>query len=65
MSHEFRTEELFECDRCGALLPGDIMVWLDNGEIYCEDCYEELCREEEEDESEEVLEEPQIVQVPL
>lgn len=50
MSHEFRTEELFECDRCGALLPGDIMVWLDNGEIYCEDCYEDLCRESGEDE---------------
>lgn len=65
MSHEFRTEELFECDRCGALLPGDLMVWLDNGEIYCEDCYDELCREEEEDEYEEVQEEPQMVQVPL
>lgn len=50
MGTEFRTEELFECDRCGALLPGDLMVWLDNGEIYCEDCYDELCAEEEEGE---------------
>lgn len=48
MSHEFQTEELFECDRCGALLPGDLMVWLDNGEVICEDCYEELCRENDE-----------------
>lgn len=47
MSYEFRTEELFECDRCGVLLPGDLMVWLDNGEIYCEDCYDKLRAEED------------------
>lgn len=50
MGYEFRTEELFECDRCGVLLPGDLMVWLDNGEIYCEDYYDELCAEDEEEE---------------
>lgn len=56
MGNEFRTEELFECDRCGALLPGDLMVWLDNGEVYCEDCYDELCAEEEKGEDEDECE---------
>lgn len=49
MSYYSGSEGFYICDRCGTLLPGDMMVWLDNGEIYCEDCYDELCREEEEE----------------
>lgn len=72
MSHEFRTEELFECERCGTLLPGDLMVWPDNGGVYCEDCYDELCSEDDEeyesgedDENVQVQETPQMMQVPI
>lgn len=59
MGYEFRTEEIFECDRCGALLPGDLMVWLDNGEIYCEDCYDEVCAEEDDGEAREMYYDPE------
>lgn len=46
MGYEFETEELFECDCCGALLPGDLMVFCENDEVYCEECYEEMWVEE-------------------
>lgn len=41
MSHEFPEEELMECQRCGALLPRDLLIETEDGELLCEDCAEE------------------------
>lgn len=45
MSNEFPYEELYGCSHCGVELPGDLMVWMDDGEILCEECYDEYLRE--------------------
>lgn len=47
MSYYSGSEGYYICDRCGTLLPGDLMVWLDNGEIYCGHCYDRLCAKAE------------------
>lgn len=45
MSNEFPIEELYACDRCGTELPGDLMAFMDNGEVLCPDCYDDVSQD--------------------
>ena len=41
--------EKYECDACGKLVPEEKVKWFDYGH-YCQDCYDSLTGEPDEDE---------------
>lgn len=53
MPHEFPVEELLECTRCREVLPYGLMTFLDDGQILCPDCYDEIIATDDESVDEE------------